>query len=135
MVSKRQISERFFDGSVTDTERAVFEGGIALGAIYHQFVGTPIANRKDVVNALSRAIEKTASLQPFRTRVTARIKLPRRKPSESNPYHYQGLSDRHMDVTVLTRYRAASARLRMKYIPSLEYPLMFIEKVFRPASS
>ncbi|HEU12762.1 MAG TPA: dihydroneopterin aldolase, partial [Euryarchaeota archaeon] len=46
-----------------DRERAVFEAGIKLGTIYHQFVGTPIS--KDNVEPLERSIEESIKVQPF----------------------------------------------------------------------
>ena len=39
---------------VNDRDRAVFEAGIKLGALYHQFVGTPIS--VDTIDNLARTI-------------------------------------------------------------------------------
>ncbi|MEM3588173.1 MAG: dihydroneopterin aldolase family protein, partial [Candidatus Jordarchaeaceae archaeon] len=50
-------AKRYFGKEVTDRDRAIFEGGITLGAIYHQFVGTPISRDAAVVSALEKAIE------------------------------------------------------------------------------
>lgn len=44
-------------------EMAVFEAGIKLGALYHQFVGTPI--NTDMTDGLSRVIEESIGVQPF----------------------------------------------------------------------
>ncbi|MCX8191821.1 MAG: dihydroneopterin aldolase family protein, partial [Nitrososphaerales archaeon] len=50
------IVRKYFDQSLTDRERAIFEGGIALGALYHQFIGIPICRDRKVVSMLERAI-------------------------------------------------------------------------------
>lgn len=41
---------------INNRDRAVFEAGIKLGALYHQFVGTPI--NTEMLDGLSRIIEE-----------------------------------------------------------------------------
>jgi hypothetical protein len=46
----------------TDVERACFEAGIKFGALYHQFVGTPVA--PDSAASLERAMAAAIENQP-----------------------------------------------------------------------
>ncbi|MFH0966806.1 MAG: dihydroneopterin aldolase family protein, partial [Methanobacteriota archaeon] len=40
---------------ISDRERAAFEAGIKLGALYHQWVGTPVS--RESANSLKLAME------------------------------------------------------------------------------
>ena len=48
---------------VTSQNQAVFEAGIKLGALYHQWVGTPVSQNSAA--GLESAIEQAVILQPF----------------------------------------------------------------------
>lgn len=43
-LEKSEIFDSYFK-NLSDRERAVFEGGISLGALFHQFVGTPVSEK------------------------------------------------------------------------------------------
>lgn len=58
---------KYFGDGVTDRDRAIFEGAITLGALYHQFIGTPIRDPE----ALERAIEESALAHPYIVRAEA----------------------------------------------------------------
>lgn len=113
-------ARKYFDRSVTDRERAIFEGAITLGALYHQFVGAAIHDAK----ALERAMEQAALAQPFIEEAKVRIKCPRgrRKP----PYMYPELEGRMLSIELVAKYGEARVKVGMRYIRELDYPLMFI---------
>jgi hypothetical protein len=120
---------KHFCREITDRERAVFEGGIALAALYHQFVGTPISRAdRRAIETLENAMERVAKLQPYREDVKVKINIDIRKDT-GGPYGYESLRGEHLDLTVKTRYGRAKATARLKYIPELDYPLMYIEEV------
>ncbi|MCK5108837.1 MAG: hypothetical protein KAR25_04025, partial [Methanosarcinales archaeon] len=48
---------------ITDRDRALLEVGIKLGAMYHQFTGSPV--NPDTAGSLAQAIEDSISLQPY----------------------------------------------------------------------
>lgn len=123
------IAREYFDEGVTDRERAVFEGAIALGALCHQFLGTPIARDEDVVEALEEAMERSIGLQPYKEEVKVKIDLEALKGEKRHPYDYEVLKGEHLDVKVVSRYGRARATLRMRYIEDLGYNLMYIERI------
>ena len=49
------VNEKYFS-NITARERAIFEGGISMGALFHQFVGTPF--NKSTVGSLEKAMEE-----------------------------------------------------------------------------
>ncbi len=122
-------ARKFFHSSITDRERAIFEAGIALGALYHQFVGVPIAKRDDVLRAIKEAIEKSMSIQPFREKVEVDFKLDKVKGELKGPYDYSTLKGNALDVRVIIRYGSARVKARMCYIDELGFNLMYIEDV------
>jgi len=81
-----------------DREQAIFEAGIKLGALYHQWVGTPISRQSAA--SVETAIEKAVILQPFVEEIT--VKLDRGLMTE-NRFGYSELSGLMFDVEIVTR--------------------------------
>jgi len=129
MVGIEESVKRYFDKSVTDRERAIFEGAIALGAIYHQFIGIPISTDVDVIKTLEETIKKTMQLQPYRESVEVKLNAEKIKGRKDNPYDYETLKGKHLDVKVKTRYGSAEATVRMRYLSEIDFTLMYIEKL------
>ncbi len=129
MESVEEVVRRYFDKSVSDRERAIFEGAIALGAIYHQFIGIPVCKNEDVIRTLEEAISKTMKLQPYRESVEVTIDADMLKGEKNHAYDYETLKGKHLDIRVKTKYGDARATLRMRYIPEIDFTLMYIEKL------
>ncbi|MDW8360063.1 MAG: dihydroneopterin aldolase family protein, partial [Candidatus Caldarchaeum sp.] len=72
MRAAERVAKRFFPQGFTDRERAVFEAGIALGAIVHTVAGFPVSG--EVKHFIERAVERSFLLQPYRRKVKLRIK-------------------------------------------------------------
>jgi len=122
-------AKRYFHPSITDRERAIFEAGIALGALYHQFLGVPIAKREDVLKAVKEAIEKTMTLQPFRESVKIDFNLKAVKGELRGPYDYSTLKGDALDVKVVVRYGSTRVKARMRFVEDLGFNLMYIEDI------
>lgn len=103
----------------TDREQAVFEAGIKLGALYHQWVGTPIS--RNSASSIETAIEKAVILQPFVEEIT--VHLDRNLMTE-NAYGYSELSGLMFEVEIITRVRFTYCHARLA--PESGYPLMSI---------
>jgi len=129
MRNVEEIAKRYFDKSVTDRERAIFEGAITLGALYHQFTGTPVSRDPRVIQALEDAMERSMALQPYREKVEVKIDAQAIGRSKRHPYDYETLRGSMIDAKVQTRYGRTRAILRMRRVPELQYTLMYVEKV------
>jgi len=115
---------------ITDRDNALFEAGIKLGALYHQFIGTPVS--VETAEALETAIERSVSLQPWVRSVE--VKIDREKVRErANEFNYCELRGEMLDVTVVVRYKAVEVHARVKYEEERDYPLMRVEKVLMDA--
>ncbi|NLK25573.1 MAG: dihydroneopterin aldolase [Euryarchaeota archaeon] len=125
MTSPREdLAESCFQ--CTPRERAVFEAGIKLAAVYHQFIGTPVSASN--VESLERAIEEGVKVQPFVEDVKVMIRRDtlRRKKNE---YDYQSLTGDMLDVTVTIRINEIKVIGRMQYIDAIKYPLMYVQEI------
>ncbi len=123
MSAARDPLRGFFKCS--DRERAIFEAGVKLGSVYHQFVGTPLDTRS--VRALERAIEAGVRAQPNVQSVRARIDRAALRRGTTK-MGYASLTGDMFDVTVTTRVGGSTAIGRLRYVASLKYPLMYIER-------
>jgi dihydroneopterin aldolase len=101
----------------TDRERAAFEAGIKLGALYHQWVGTPVSPA--TAGLLEQAIERSVALQPAVEAVRVRLNRGLMSP---NAFGYSELAGLMFDVELVTRL--GRARCRATLGPSEDYPLM-----------
>lgn len=106
----------------SDRERAAFEAGIKMGSIYHQYVGAPV--NESNVEALERAIEAGARVQPFVEDVRVRIDRAKIRAKRGAPYKYWSVTGEMLDVWLRVRYHDIVAECRMDYVPELRYPLM-----------
>ncbi|MEO2240664.1 MAG: dihydroneopterin aldolase family protein [Euryarchaeota archaeon] len=112
---------------LSDRERAIFEAGVTLGAIYHQFSGTPVS--PETARDVARCIERAAELQPCVERVSVDIDVSER--DTENYGGYTEVSGRNLRVRLVTRCGDWEAVARLEYVEELEYPLMWIEEVRR----
>lgn len=113
----------YFDESITDRERAIFEAAVSLGAVFHQFQGDPYSDPAPVEDAMREA----ALTQPYI--VDAAVEL---KPSKGEPedtYKYSVVTGKNTKIALIAEYGDASAEVEICWIEELDYPLMYVKKV------
>lgn len=116
----------WIEEKVLDRDIAVFEAGIKLGALYHQFIGTPVST--ETVEVLETAIEKSVSLQPWVSSVEVEIDREKVRENE-NEFRYCELRGEMLDVNVVVLYEEVEVHARVKYEEDMSYPLMRVERV------
>ena len=104
---------------LNNRDQAVFEAGIKLGALYHQWIGTPIS-RKSAASVES-AIEQAVILQPFVEEITVRLN---RNLMTENIFGYSELTGLMFEVDIVTRVGFTYCRAHLA--PHDGYPLMQI---------
>ena len=117
------INEKYFS-NITSRERAIFEGGISMGALFHQFVGTPVNIKTK--QGLERTIEESFKLQPAIEDVEVKINL-----NDNTGFDYISLSGDMLDVRIHTVVDDVKAIIRIEYIKELNYPLMYVEEIYQ----
>jgi hypothetical protein len=108
---------------IPNPDRAIFEAGIKLGALYHQWVGTPISRKSAA--SVENAIEQAVILQPCVEEITVRLN---RDLMTENTFGYCELSGLMFDVEIVTRVGFAYCRARLA--PQDNYPLMQIVECY-----
>jgi len=103
----------------TEREAAAFEAGIKLGALYHQFVGSPVS--AETAESLEVAMEESISLQPFVRSVSVEID---RQMLGRNVFGYGELAGKMLRAEVEIDRHGARVRARLEYDPEADYPLM-----------
>jgi dihydroneopterin aldolase len=120
------MSDKKYFQNITPRERAIFEGAITMGALFHQFIGTPVSIK--TAKSLERAIEKSMQLQPCIKKVE--VKIDREMLYEAlNEYQYLSLTGDMLNVMVVSEYGEVRIVVRMRYVEELHYPLMYVESV------
>ncbi|MGC8496405.1 MAG: dihydroneopterin aldolase family protein [Thermoplasmata archaeon] len=117
-------AEQYFNCTMRD--RAIFEAGIKLGTVYHQFVGVPI--NKDNVEILEKAIEESIKVQPFVDSVSVQIDRSLLKKS-AGPYKYLTLTGNMIHVELTIKYQRVKVICKLNYIAEIDYPLMYISDI------
>lgn len=119
------VDAKYFS-NISNRERAIFEGGISMGALFHQFIGTPVSIES--AETLEKSMEKSLELQPCINRVI--VKINKEKLEELNTeFDYVSLSGDMLDVTITSKFEGIIAKVRMQYKEDLKYPLMYIEQI------
>lgn len=106
---------------------ALFEAGIKLGALYHQFVGTPVS--EDTIDGLARAIEKSISLQPYVRGVSVSINKEMVKKKQNPKFGYCELEGKMLNVSLEVLYKNTSAQVELAYDEEKDYPMMRIREI------
>ncbi|MHA1410109.1 MAG: dihydroneopterin aldolase family protein [Candidatus Odinarchaeia archaeon] len=119
-------AKKYFAKEITDRERAVFEAGIKIATIYHQFIGTPIPRTIEEVHKLEHAIEESIKTQPWVENVKINLKDSSKKTIE---YEYDEISAYTLKAEVITKYKKAEVKAKLEYIEELAYPLAFITEI------
>ena len=119
------VDEKYFS-NITKRERAIFEGAISMGALFHQFVGTPV--NKNTKEGLEKAMEDSLSLQPAIENVEVEIRFDKLEESMTE-FDYTSLTGDMLDVKIYTKVDDVLAVIRIEFIEELNYPLMYVEKI------
>ena len=118
------MNEEDYFKNLTDRERAIFEGGISMGALFHQFVGTPVSI--DTVASLEKAIEESILLQP--AIVDVDVKLDKQLiEKNSGVMGYTSLTGEMLLIKLTTRINDKSITTCISYDDNLQYPIIYIE--------
>jgi len=119
------VDKEYFS-NITTRERAIFEGAMSMGALFHQFVGTPV--NKNTKSSLETAMEESLNLQPAIENVDVEIRFDKLEESMTE-FDYTSLTGDMLDVKIHTKVDNVIATIRIEFIEELNYPLMYVENI------
>ena len=117
-------------GSLSPRESLLFEAGIKLGGIFHQYLGIPVDRRS--APALARTIEAAVRLQPYVRAVRVEVFPDRGPPLGRGRFAYRYLTPEMLRVTVRVGLASTEVEARLEHRPDLRYPLMSVTRVRSP---
>ena len=118
---------KYFVRNVTARDRAIFEGGITLGAIYHQVSGFPLPKDTEELKMLERLIEKSFKNQPFIESINVGVKTADHE--QTNPYDYDEIGKHNLTIDLVSKYGNVRVEFKLDFVEELNYPLMRIIKI------
>lgn len=119
------VDKEYFS-NITARERAIFEGAISMGALFHQFVGTPV--NKTTKKSLEVSMEESLKLQPAIEDVEVEIRFDKLEDNMTE-FDYTSLTGDMLDVKIHTKVEDVKATIRIEFIEELNYPLMYVENI------
>ena len=109
---------------ITERDNALFEAGIKLGALYHQFTGAPV--NISTIDSLEQAIKESISVQPYVEEISVTIDRDMVTNRTGEKFRYCELEGRMLEVEARITFGGTTATVGLKYDRSMDYPLMRI---------
>lgn len=119
----------YFTSNINDRERACFEVGIKLGALYHILCGMPISSNPRVIESIEKGIEASISCQPYVKSVKININRNKIQGTKATEFDYDEISGTVIAATVVLEFDSIEITAKVEWIEELKYPLMFIEEI------
>ena len=119
----------YFPPDLSDRERASFEIGIKLGALYHILCGMPISSNSSVIDSIEKGIEASISCQPYVKSVKLNINREQIQGDKSSEFEYDEITGKYIEAEVVLKFKSVEITAKVEWIEKLKYPLMFIEKI------
>ena len=127
-----KIAQAYGSREITTREQAIFEVGIKLATIFHQFVGTPIQNDPQVLQEISQGIKASILCQPYVSKVDIEIRphsFDEKSLGKQHVYDYTVISGRNLIAEVEVHYHEWHVVGRVEWKNDLTYPLMYIKTI------
>ena len=119
----------YFSPDLSERERACFETGIKLGALYHILCGIPITSDEKIINSIENGIETAISCQPYVQSVKITLDKGNIKGNKSTEFDYDEISGKIIHAKLTVKYDTIEILAKIDWIEDLQYPLMYIEKI------
>ena len=119
----------YFSPDLTDRERACFESGIKIGALYHILCGIPISNDENILKNIEKGIESSISCQPFVKSVKINLDRGKILGNKSNQFDYDEITGKIIRAELIIEYESVEILAKVEWIENMQFPLMFIEKI------
>jgi dihydroneopterin aldolase len=117
-------SPGFHRAALTAREALLFEAGVKLGGVFHQYIGMPVS--RETADGLARTIEEAVRLQPFVTDVLVRIDPEHGGPVGDGRFAYRYLTPEMMRVEVKLQDGRTTVVAALDHRVDLRYPLMSV---------
>lgn len=122
--------DNYFSKNLSKRERACFEAGIKLGALYHILCGMPISSNTNTIKSIEKGIESSISCQPYVKNVKVDLDKDKIIGDKTTEFDYDDISGKVINAEIELEFESVKVKARIKWIEDLNYPLMYIEKIY-----
>jgi len=119
----------YFSPELSERERACFETGIKLGALYHILCGIPISSNENVIKSIEKGIEAAISCQPYVKSIKVNLDRDKIVGDKSTQFDYDEITGKIIRAEIVLEYESIEILAKIDWVENLQYPLMFIEKI------
>jgi len=120
-------AQGFHRAALSPREALLFEAGVKLGGVFHQYLGMPVS--PETAPGLARTIERAVALQPFVTDVSVTIDPERGPVAGLGRFSYRYLTPEMLAVEVTLQDGATTVVAGLDHRSDLNYPLMSVLSV------
>lgn len=125
----RKNEKIYFSSNLSLRERACFEAGIKMGALYHILCGIPISSDEKIISSIENGIEAAISCQPFVKSVKIKLEKNKIVGNKSTAFDYDEITGKIIRAELIIKYEDVEVLAKIDWIEDMQYPLMFIEKI------
>ena len=118
-----------FDKSITKRERACFEAGIKLGAIFHSVLAFPVQNDEKLIKKIQEGFRASFLSQPFVEDIDIQINLKSDKFTKVHEFDYTTIKSEDISIKLKINYDGTEIIGELRWIDELGYPLMYVSKI------
>ncbi|MHA1723324.1 MAG: dihydroneopterin aldolase family protein [Promethearchaeota archaeon] len=119
----------YFSSELSERERACFEAGIKLGALYHIMSGIPVASNETILSSIEKGIEAAISCQPYVESVNIELDRRKIKGVKTDVFDYDEITGEIIKAKIVLKYQKTRIIARVEWKEDLNYPLMYVEKI------
>jgi hypothetical protein len=119
----------YFAPGLSDRERACFETGIKLGALYHILCGIPISSNENIIKSIEKGIEAAISCQPYVKSIKINLSKDKIKGNKVTQFDYDEITGKIIGAKLIIEYESIEVLAKIGWMEDLQYPLMYIEKI------
>jgi hypothetical protein len=118
-----------FAKDLSDRERATFETGIKLGALYHILCGIPVKKDEKVIKSIEEGIEQAISCQPYVKEVKINLRKEELQGEKKEEFDYDEISGRIIEADINILFKNIEIKGKIEWMKDFEYPLMYIAEI------
>lgn len=121
--------DSLFSKDVSDRERAAFELGIKMGALFHMSMGIPISKNKQTLDSLERALENSILCQPYVSNVSVKLTSSKVHGDKTHQFDYSSINPENLGADITVKYKNTIIKGKIEWNDKLHYPLMRVIEI------
>lgn len=124
-----EIIEGYFPEDLSNRERAAFELGIKLGALFHIAEGIPISKNEEILSSIEKGLESSLNCQPYVSSATVSLIREKIKGERKHEYDYSGINASILNAQINVKFQNVIIKGKLEWIEKINHPLMYKSEI------